>query len=316
LTAAIDVVIATRDRYEPLRVCLDALGRQTFDRFQVIIADDGSRHPVAAQLPVEQIGVGPAHVVRSDSSVGSATSRNRGIAEGTAPYVLFLDDDSVPHPELVARHVKVLSKTPGSVASFGPILPPPDNRLEPWNLWEADRLGREYSKLRRGEIEPSWMHIYAGNLAVHRANLEAVGGFDESFARQEDIELGLRLSRAGCRFVFEPSAVVWHNTHRSLERWLGIPVASAYYDLQIEKSSSQIDGLRFVEERLRQKHWLLRLSRRACAHRWLSQSAVRVAVQLGRALHVAGLENQSLMAFSLVWDLQYSSALRRFRSVV
>jgi GT2 family glycosyltransferase len=314
VTAEVDVVIATRDRPVPLRICLEALARQVFDRFQVIVVDDCSRHPVEAEVPKVNFGVGPIHVVRNDRPVGPASSRNRGVEEGKAPFVLFLDDDSLAHPELVARHHTVLSQAGKPVVSFGPILAPSTKRLEPWNLWEANRLAREYSRIRHGETEPSWMHVYTGNLAVRRADFEAVGGFDQSLARQEDIELGLRLSAAGCRFAFEPCAVVWHDTHRSLHSWLGISVASAYYDLLIERSSSQLHGFRFVEERMRRKHWLLRFARRAFAQPRLVRCAVLIAIPIGRGLHVMGLEKLSLMAFSLVWDLQYSHALRKAMS--
>jgi GT2 family glycosyltransferase len=314
--AEVDIVIATRDRPVQLLRSLESLASQTFDCFQVIVVDDGSRPPIESHLAKFNIGVGPVRVVRNEASVGAAASRNRGVAEGGAPIVLFLDDDALAHRELVARHHKVLSQAAEPVVSFGPLLKPLDLRLEPWNLWEADRLNREYSRLRRGESEPSWIHLYTGNLAVRRVDFEGVDGFDGRFVRQEDIELGLRLSRAGCRFVFEPLALVWHETHRSLEKWLEIPAASAYYDLLIEKSSPEIDGFRFVEERLRQKHWLLRLARKAFSHPRVARCAVWVAIPLGRGLHLMRLERLSLMAFSLVWDLQYSGALIEASSIV
>lgn len=309
MTAEVDIVIPTRDRLSSLKACLEGLAGQTFKRFQVILVDDGSQDPLETQLPKVSVGVGPIHVVRLNRSVGPAASRNRGFAEGHAPFVLFLDDDSLSHPELVARHYAVLSQSPEPVVSFGRLMPPTDERLEPWNSWQADRLAREYSKLERGESEPSWIHVYTGNVAMRRADFASVNGFDESFARQEDIELGLRLHRAGCRFVFEPSALVWHYTHRDLHSWLGVPRASAYYDLLIARSS-QAQGLGLLEERMRQKHWLLRLFRGAFGHPWLEPCAVWAAATTGRGLHALGFDRLSMLAFSLVWDLQYNRGLR------
>ena len=62
-----------------------------------------------------------------------------------------------------------------------------------------------------------------------------MGGFDESFKRAEDDELGLRLHRYGCRFHFEPEAIAWHYSNRSLEAWLAIPRAYAHYDIVMDR---------------------------------------------------------------------------------
>ena len=55
--------------------------------------------------------------------------------------------------------------------------------------------------------------------AVRREAFEAVGGFDEGyFMYVEDVDLGLRLKRAGWRVRYEPSAVVEHRVGASTSR--------------------------------------------------------------------------------------------------
>ncbi|MBW8792212.1 MAG: hypothetical protein JF597_00980, partial [Streptomyces sp.] len=53
----------------------------------------------------------------------------------------------------------------------------------------------------------------AANLFIPRASLEAVGGFDEGFARAagEDTELNLRLEDWGSTFAFSDRALVHHD---------------------------------------------------------------------------------------------------------
>jgi GT2 family glycosyltransferase len=305
----LDVVIATRDRpADKLTACLGALWRQSFEHFGVIVVDDGSRDPVVGRVeeshPTRRI-----RVIRNAESVGPAASRNRGVALSDAPYVLFIDDDCISHPELVARHHAALRRAAGSVVSLGPILSPPGRRLPPWTHWDADRLGREYARLGRGESASAWTHCYTGNLAVRRADFRAVGGFDERLARQEDIELGFRLFRLGRRFAFDPDAIVWHDSDRTLRRWTRIPALSAHFDVLIDQLVPDSQRLSSVREGLRHRHWLLRLARRVCRPPAAHRCVVTGAIGAGCLLHVLHADRPSLAAFSLVWDLEYTRAL-------
>ncbi|MFF6777042.1 glycosyltransferase family 2 protein [Streptomyces sp. NPDC012637] len=323
----LDVVIATRDRPpHKLAACLDALRHQTFRHFGVILVDDGSRVPLARRLASSR-SERPDHpghagfpglpdlpdlsvrVVRNEESIGPGASRNRGVALSEAPYVLFIDDDCISHPELVARHHAALDRAAGPAVSLGPILAPPGRRMPPWTHWDADRLGREYARLGRGESTPAWTHCYTGNLAVRRADFRAVGGFDERLARQEDVELGFRLSRLGCRFAFDPVAVVWHDSDRTLRTWTRIPARSAHFDVLIDRLVPDSQRLPSVREDLLRRHWLLRLARRVCRPPAARRCAVTGAIGAGCLLHALHADRPSLAAFSLVWDLEYTHAL-------
>jgi GT2 family glycosyltransferase len=305
----LDVVIATRDRpAHKLAACLGALWRQSFEHFGVIVVDDGGRDPVAPHVEACR-PTPPGRVVRNAEPMGPAAARNRGVAVSDAPYVLFIDDDCITRPELIARHLAALDRAAGPVVSLGPILSPPGRRLPPWTHWDADRLGREYARLGRGESTPTWTHCYTGNLAVRRADFRAVGGFDERLARQEDVELGFRLFRLGCRFAFDPVAVVWHDSDRTLRTWTRIPALSAQFDVLIDQLVPDARRLSSVREGLRRRHRLLRLARRACGPPAAHRCAVTGAIGAGCLLHALHADRPSLAAFSLVWDLEYTRAL-------
>ncbi|MFF3314775.1 exopolysaccharide biosynthesis glycosyltransferase EpsD [Streptomyces sp. NPDC003035] len=305
----LDVVIATRDRpADKLADCLGALWRQSFEHFGVIVVDDGSRDPVARRVEASH-PTRPIRVIRNAESAGPAASRNKGVALSDAPYVLFIDDDCISHPELVARHHAALDRAAGPVVSLGPILSPPGRRLPPWTHWDADRLGREYARLGRGESTPAWTHCYTGNLAVRRADFLAIDGFDERLARQEDIELGFRLSRLGCRFAFDPVAVVWHDSDRTLRNWTRIPARSAHFDVLIDQLVPDSGRLSSVRADLRHRHRLLRLARRVCRPPVAHRCAVTGAIAAGCLLHALHADRPALAAFSLVWDLEYTRAL-------
>ncbi len=295
-SAEFDVVVATHDRPELLAACIDSLERQTFMGFRLIVVDDAGRVPAAAPR---------ATVLRNERSVGPGGSRNRGVAAGAAPYVLFLDDDVRAHPELLAAHRVALSGG-GPVVSIGALLPPPGVRLPPWDLWQADRLAREQRRLAAGAAA-SWTHVYTGNVALRRADFEAAGGFDTSFARQEDVELGYRLSEAGCRFVFAPDALVWHDARHSLADWLRIPAASARYDVLIDRTRPGSGRLRSVRDA--EHHPALRAARGLVRGPRSARAVERLAIAAAGALHRVRADRLAVPAYSLVWDIEYDRAL-------
>lgn len=75
-------------------------------------------------------------------------------------------------------------------------------------------------------------NFYTGNASVRRAHLVAVGGFDEGFSRQEDVELAMRMERE-CQvfFRFDPTLRALHRPLRTFESWLRVPFAYGKLDV-------------------------------------------------------------------------------------
>jgi GT2 family glycosyltransferase len=304
----LDVVIPTRDRPRQLAACLDALAEQKSDRFGVIVVDDGGCLPASDSVPAELRRRLPITFVRNEASIGAGASRNRGVQASGAIHVVFLDDDCIACADLIGRHRLALTGEP--VVSLGPILSPPGRRMPVWTHWDADRLEREYGLLASGRRSPDWSHVYTGNVGLRRADFLSAGGFDPRFDRQEDIELGHRLARLGCRFEFDPGAVVWHDSERSLRTWTRIPAASATFDVLMDRLDPDSHRLSTVRRDLAARHWALRMARRIGAGSVARRGLVAVAIGTGRLLHTVRADRLALMAFSLVWDLTYTSALR------
>ena len=114
-----------------------------------------------------------------------------------------------------------LTRNPdGSVqVSFGPDLTP----IAEWRQRRLVRGVRERrpAALREAEArataesEPDW--VSGSCFLARREALEAVGGFDEGFfLYEEDVDLCLRVRRAGWRVVYTPAAEVRHALGRSM----------------------------------------------------------------------------------------------------
>jgi GT2 family glycosyltransferase len=203
------VVIPSRNRATSLSRLLDALAQQTHGDLEVAVVLDGSTDGSTRMLATRR---DPFPLTWIDQRHrGAAAARNAGVACTTAPVVLFLDDDVVPEPQCVARHLAHHGRDRVAVVGDCPIVLPDRPRphdLSSWGWWVDFNHRRARSAQRRTHRD-----VCAGNLSIARADLVAVGGFDEAFDGYgfEDWELGVRLLAAGIEVVVEPAAVAHHH---------------------------------------------------------------------------------------------------------
>lgn len=313
-----DVVITTRNRPEALARCLGGLVEQTVHDFGVIVVDDCSDTPLRAIVEEERFASLDATVVTLRRQSGPAAGRNAGVDHVTAEFVMFVDDDVLPDRRFVETHLDAVSTTADGgkpVVSFGPFVEPPDWDPTPWNLWEARQAKKEADAMLDGLYEPTWRQFHTGNNCLPAEAFRAVGGFDESFKRSEDDEFALRLDGYGCVFHFEPAAIAWHYSHRTLEAWLIIPRSYAYFDVQIDKLHPHAGYLAKKKTELGQRRWPLRAARAVFRGARGSKLGVSTSVGLAKVLYRVGLVDASMGALSVAYDLSYVQSLREAEAV-
>lgn len=192
--SAWSVVVPTIGRPQLGRL-LASLAAQRFDSCGppdvVVLVDD---RPAAAArpqaLPVPERLPVPVRVLRTGGR-GPAAARNAGWRTVRTPWVAFLDDDvelPVGWGEALAAD---LAAADADVAATQARLRVPLPADRPPLDWERNTAGLESAR---------WA---TADLAVRRAALVEVAGFDERFPRayREDADLALRLRRAGWRLV-------------------------------------------------------------------------------------------------------------------
>ncbi|MHB8670310.1 MAG: glycosyltransferase [Acidimicrobiales bacterium] len=202
------VVIPTRDRPEVLGLTLDALDAQSAPGFETIVVVDGlDQGPLG--LPDRVAGTALRTVVKAHAGPGAA--RNAGAQATTRPLLLFLGDDMVPTPGLVARHLEVHRRDPAAErAVLGGVGWHPElrsSRLVRWLDWSGTQF--EFASIAGKEA--GFGHFYSCNVSLKRSLFLAAGGFDEDFTYYyEDLDLGWRLAERGLRLAYEPDARANH----------------------------------------------------------------------------------------------------------
>lgn len=192
---AITVVIAAHGRPRELGALLDGLERQDLplERFEVIVVDDGTVPPLAPR----QDRPYALTLLRQDNA-GPGAARNRGVEAARGRWILFLNDDAVPAPGLVRRHLE-LQQVPHArpTAVMGSFFLRPHLRDTGFREHvDASNLLFPQPLMTSGKRYPA-RTLCTGNLSIPRLLLKGAGGFDAFFRYPggEDSELGFRLGR-------------------------------------------------------------------------------------------------------------------------
>jgi GT2 family glycosyltransferase len=202
---AVSVIVPTVGRPGSLARCLAGLEAQDVEApFETIVVDDAPPGSSTAVVPPH-----PSARVIQGGGRGAAAARNAGARAATGGVLLFLDDDLVPAPDLVRRHLAHHDDA-GDLIVVGrcPPRPPRSGLLErAATLWWEDRFG---------ELAESaaftFTDVLSGNASIRRARFLSLGGFDDRLGtlRREDWHWGIELLEAGVAVRFDPDAIAVH----------------------------------------------------------------------------------------------------------
>jgi len=212
---SISVVIASRGAaMGPLAGLLGVLAGQGAG--EVIASLDVPRAPADVRRAADEAGA----ALLTGPSVGPAGARNRGLARASGEVVLFLNDDVVPRPGLVAAHARAHERAReagvGSALVVG---------AAPFACYEDQTMLDEvvgqtplvffYSEMDDADPMRDWgfRHAWTLNLSVPQAVCQPFDGRFEC-PMFDDLEWGYRVTREeGAPVLHEPSAVAVHH-HR------------------------------------------------------------------------------------------------------
>lgn len=215
-TVKLSIVIATHNRRELLRRCIDGLTRQTEDpsNFEAIVVLDGSTDGTLAML--DQLETPFSLRVLDLQQAGVSAARNAGANAARAATCLFLDDDVIADPSVVAEHIDAHAGN-DEIVGIGRITHELPSRRDWYGCMFATTWNRHYDSL--AQKDPDWTACYGGNISAPREALIAVGGF-ATLPTGDDIELGFRLQEHGCLLRYLPRANGVHVDQKSRRRLL------------------------------------------------------------------------------------------------
>ena len=213
----ITYLILTWNRKDTLQKHLELLEDQTYTGpLEVIVCVDGSTdgtQEMLAALPKNtRYSLKWFDTGNIDKNT-AAHAKNIGIKNATGNIIIMMDDDCLPHKQLIESYLKNYNTQEiqlGYKANYEayldmalPILLEPDNRT--MDVWWKDKQAGVFSHFQCGNC---CMSTTAARTPAKDGSI----GFDERFVGygHEDSEFGQRLYAVGHRLAFNPDAVAWH----------------------------------------------------------------------------------------------------------
>lgn len=207
----ISAILTTHNRAHLLPRVLEGFRAQRLppDRYELLVVDDGSSDGTGAVLDAYRSKL-PIRMVRQNAA-GLAAAKNLGVFMSRSPVLLFVDDDDVPSPDLLAAHLSGHLRYPerGAIILGHTALAPEIAGL-PLMRHVTGAGGQLYSQ---GWMQPgqrlTFREFWGGRSSAKRALLVEFGVFNPIFRFGcEDIELAWRLERLhGLSVIYEPAAL-------------------------------------------------------------------------------------------------------------
>lgn len=207
------IVIPAYNAAATLGLVLQALMKQDFSDFEVIVVDDASTDDTSG-VAERFFGRLDLRALRAEENLGRAKARNFGVEKSKGEIVLLLDSDIEAVPAYVSAHLTLHDREPRAVG-VGVLRYPPPLAKRALARYYSSRGG---SRLKAGEPLPG--KYFVSCLASFRRSLfDEIGGFHHGFHTYggEDLELGLRFQKNGATLAYLLDAIGYHHHLRSFK---------------------------------------------------------------------------------------------------
>lgn len=210
--ASIAIIIPTHNRAQVLGRALDSVLASGAPDMEVIVVDDASTDLTAAMI--RDIHDPRLRFERLPSKANANVARNHGIAVSTAPIIAFLDSDDVFKPGRVERLVRYFDEHPAVDAVLDGFAVVTGSKEKLATVPSISVEGHALAHLLVSHAIP----LTCSSIAVRRAALQEIGGFDQTLPRQQDRDLLLRLSSRHAVALGTGSDVVKYQSSDSISR--------------------------------------------------------------------------------------------------
>ena len=232
----LSVIIVNWNTKDLLHQCIESIKAHTKKiSHEIIVVDnfssDGSADMVEANFP-------DVTIIKNRENKGFGRANNQGLAQAGGKYILFLNSDVAVNENCLDVMFDFMEKKP-DVGASSCKLTFPDGSLQhscrvfpSFKVFFLMLLGLKYffpnMKIFREYLMMDWDHsdprevdqIMGSFMFVRRDALDQIGSFDERYWMYfEEVDLCLRMKKAGWKVVHYPYASAVHFLSKSSEQW-------------------------------------------------------------------------------------------------
>lgn len=235
----VSVIIPTYKRPTYLKRAIESVQNQIYKNIEIIVVDDnndGDEFRLETENVMNQIKDIRVKYIKHKSNRNGAAARNTGIQHSSGKYISFLDDDDEFLPDKIFNQVERMEELDST-----------------WGAcYTSYKKLNKNSKVQYGFekregvlfLEALMRSLYIGsgsNLFVRKSVIDKIGGFDESFNRNQDLEFLVRvLEKYKLAYVDTCSLLVHYEVREVKRTYEQLKEIDNYY---INKFRNKIDTL-------------------------------------------------------------------------
>ena len=213
----VSVIIPTYNEKDVILDCLESLGEQTYDDFEIIVVDDGSTDRTIDALNSLSTTHYPQSTLFRQKHKGAGAARNLGASKAKGEILVFVDSDMTFEPDFISNLVKpiITGKAKGTFSK--------EEYVSNWNnIWaQCWNINQNWpAKMRHPKDYPDDDKVFRAILA---SEFKRVGGFT-SGGYTDDYSLSEKL---GYKSTAALGAKYYHKNPGSLSEifkqaiWIG-----------------------------------------------------------------------------------------------
>lgn len=246
------VIIPTYNRAEVVSDAIDSALAQTLTDIEIIVVDDASTDNTEAVL--SSYGDKITYFTHDENQGGSA-ARNTGIEAASGEYIAFLDSDDTWASKKLERQITELeTRDDDWIAAYCDFRQTREVQI----VEKIDNLVRRPTGIEGDEeiIRRIFLRTFAhggsSTLVVKKSIVDAIGGFDSSFQRHQDLEFLVRLLNRGKLAYVDEVLVFKHDTGNP-----SVEVVATAIQRFNEKYSGQMEARGISEEVYRTQQFMM-----------------------------------------------------------
>ncbi|MCX8022724.1 MAG: glycosyltransferase family 2 protein [Syntrophorhabdaceae bacterium] len=195
----VSIIVGAYNCQDSIKSSLESIKDQTYNDWECIICDDGSKDGTWNALEEIADNDGRFILLKNKNNLGLAATLNRCIEHAKGEYLARHDADDVSLPERIEKQVAFLDKHP-DVSVLGTYAELYSEKDGVWGV------------LKR-PLQPSIKDWIIGSSVIHASVLMrkddvlSMGGYDPTAIRVEDYDLWLRMVAKGYKIITMPDVL-------------------------------------------------------------------------------------------------------------
>ncbi|UUR08094.1 glycosyltransferase family 2 protein [Sphingomonas glaciei] len=246
----VSIIVPTRDKVDLLRACLESVFEKTaYQPYEIIVVDNGSSEASTFRYFDELASRPNVKLIHSAAAYNFSALNNLAARQAQGSFLLLLNNDTeVISPEWLDEMMRYACREDGG--AVGAKLLYEDGSIQHAGVVVGMGEAAGHAHRFQAPDDPGYFWqahvphfvsaVTAACLLVRRDKYEAVGGLDEEGLpiAYNDVDLCLKLERAGWRNVYTPHALLYHHESKSRGN-----------DLSVEHLDRYMRELRIFQER-------------------------------------------------------------------